>query len=215
MKEFEVISFDPDACRQSLDKLSELLSANDSLSERKDILPFFRDHRQLAAFLGTSFATVGPADRLAYEFELFGDFRPDILIGNFENKRFCAIELEEARPNSIFECGSRTIPQWGRRLEQGFGQLVDWFYALDDHRGTEAFSRRFGYGHIEFYGMLIVGRRTGLSDSDVNRLRWRSDRITINNHRIYCRSYDDLLEDLDKSWRLMSLFTQSKMTHRT
>jgi hypothetical protein len=70
----------------------------------------------LCAFIGASIPNIGPADRLAYEFQIFGDFSADIVIGNFERKTFCAIELEDARPNSIFgRTEGRATPEWSPR----------------------------------------------------------------------------------------------------
>ena len=117
---------------------------------------------------------------------------------------YCAIELEDARPHSIFnKLEGRATPEWGRRLEHGFGQLVDWFFAFDDHKNSAGFARHFDFGHIEFSGMLVIGRSADLSDHDRTRLRWRSERVTINTHRIYCQTYDELYDDLTGDWRMM------------
>jgi Domain of unknown function (DUF4263) len=90
-------------------------------------------------------------------------------------------------------------------LEHGFGQLVDWFFSFDDHKNSAAFTKHFGYGHIEFFGMLLIGRTGDLSEHDRTRLRWRSGRVTINTHKVYCRTYDELYESLQNDWRLLSL----------
>ena len=102
MKEFLTIKFDQAQCRAELDRFRTLLASKQELSERHDLQPLFKECRQLAALIGVGIPRIGRANRLAYEFPVFGDYLADIVIGNFEKKCYCAIELEDARPNSIF-----------------------------------------------------------------------------------------------------------------
>jgi hypothetical protein len=199
------VKFDPAQCRLELDAFRDLLASKAELSERDDVLPFFKARPQLAAFLGSRIPDIGPANRLAYEFSVFGSFTADIVIGNFEQKTFCAIELEDARVNSVFDnTRGRSTSEWGRRLERGFGRLVDWFWAFDDHKKTDAFARHFGYVHVEFFGMLIVGRTQHIAEHDRNRLRWRSGRVSVDTHKVYCRTFDEVYESLDEQWQFMA-----------
>ncbi len=157
MKEFLSINFNPAQCRAELDRFRELLDSKDELSEQHELMPLFRECQQLAAFIGSRVPNIGPANRLAYRFEVFGDHVADIVIGNMEKKCFCAIALEDARPNSVFnKLESKATTEWGRRFEHGFGQLVDWFFSFDDHKNSAGFTKHFGYGHIEFVGMLLA-----------------------------------------------------------
>jgi hypothetical protein len=208
MKELLEVSFDPAQFRSELDQLRDLLASKDELSERDDIQPLFKASPQLTAFIGTCIPDMGgPANRLAYEFPIFGDYAADILIGNVDRKVYCAIELEDARPTSIFKSHGRATPEWGARFEHGFSQLVDWFFLLDDHRNSASFTRHFGYGDIEFFGMLLIGRTKWLGDYQQRRLRWRSGRINVNTHKVYCRTFDELYESLNGDWRLGSLIS--------
>src|SRR4051812_11338226 len=135
MKEFDSIAFNPARCREDLDRFQSLLASKQELSERGDLQPLFKSCPQLAAFIGTAIPGMGPANRLAFEFDIFGNYTADIVIGNLENKTFCAIELEDARPNSVLnKLETRSTKEWGRRLEHGFGQLVDWFFSFDDQK---------------------------------------------------------------------------------
>lgn len=202
MNALEPIAFDGPASRAQLDAFRALLADKAELSERDDLLPLFRASPQLVAFVDTLFPNHFPANRYAREFRILGSFAADFLIGNFERKTFCAIELEDARPNSIFQqIAGRARPPWGSRLERGFSQLVDWFYAFDDQRQTAEFARHFGYGQIEFYAVLLIGRSANLADPDRERLRWRSSRVAINTHKVYCWTYDELAETLDTNLR--------------
>jgi hypothetical protein len=138
---------------------------------------------------------------------VFGNFAPDIIVGNSERQTYCAIELEDAGPDSVFSrSGARVTPEWGRRFEHGFSQLVDWFFAWDDHKATAGFAKHFGYGHVEFYGLLLIGRSGGMSATERIRLRWRSGRVMVNSQKVYCRTYDDLYQSLDRYWHLLSDF---------
>jgi len=58
------------ACRADLDAFERFLSAKQELSERKDVLPFFRAHPHLAAFLGSYNLVATTFDRLAVEVRL-------------------------------------------------------------------------------------------------------------------------------------------------
>jgi hypothetical protein len=209
MKEFDTIDFDPRQCRAELDRLQLLLASKAELSERDDLQPLFKSSPQLAGFIGANIPKIGPANRLAYEFQIFGDYSADMVIGNFESKTFCAIELEDARPDSIFhKLPDKATSEWGRRFEHGFGQLVDWFFSFDDHKNSTGFTKHFGFGHIEFFGMLLIGRSANLSEHERTRLRWHSDRVAVNTHKVFCLTYDELYDSLSRDWRLFSLVSQ-------
>src|SRR5579863_879350 len=131
MKEFIEVTFDPVQSRNELDELGVLLNSSANLSESKDIQPFFKARPQLTAFLGTYVSDIGPASRIAYEFPIFGDFAADIVVGNRDRGTYCLIELEDATSDSVFTLvKGKSTKEWGRRLEHGFSQLVDWFYSL-------------------------------------------------------------------------------------
>lgn len=199
MKRFEDFTFQSHQCRQELVELQELL-AQPALYERQHLKPFFERSKQLSAFIGTYAPDIGPANLLGFEFEIAGDFVADIVVGNRENQTFCMIELEEASPQGVFVPGGRSTKEWSRRFEHGFSQLVDWFYALDDLKGTEKFARNLGYGHAKFHGLLVIGRSAEFSTDDRNRLRWRGERVLVDSHQINCVTYDELHQQL--SWRL-------------
>ncbi len=112
MKGFDRCQFDAGQCRQELLELKELLESSDNLREKKHILPFFRSHRNVSLFVGAFNANLVDYDLLAFEFDVFGDFVADIVIGDSERCKFNFVEIEDAGPNSL----QARRPQQERRL---------------------------------------------------------------------------------------------------
>ncbi len=197
MKDFADVVFDPVKCQRELIAFEKLLHSKGGLSEQRDILPFFKKRKQLSSFIGTFAPNIGPAPQLAYEFPFLGDFAADMVLGHREHGEYCVVELEDGRPDSIFaKVGQKSTRESGRRFDHGFSQLVDWFYALDDLKKTSRFTKDFGHGHIKFFGLLIIGRSVGISESDRTRLRWRTEKVRVDSHSIDCLTFDELHEYL-------------------
>ena len=188
--------FDRERCQSELGEFAQLLASNAALSERRDILPFFKGHRQLAAFLGSYNPNLIAPDRLAFELPLFGDFVVDVAIGDSQRRTFCFVEFEDARPESIFVRRGRNAREWSPRFDHGFSQIVDWVWKLDDLRNTAAFERQFGAGAISYVLLLIIGREAGLAAEDRPQLMWRRDHVVVNSRHMQCYTFDEVLRDL-------------------
>jgi Domain of unknown function (DUF4263) len=196
MKDFISVQFRATQCQRELNKLGRLLESRHELGEDAHLKPLFRKARQLSAFMGI-YAGIGPANLLSYEFGIAGDFCADFVLGNRQSQTYCLVEFEDGGLNSIFTAaGRKTTSEWSRRFDHGFSQLVDWFCALDDLKDTGKLAKVFGYGHVKFHGLLVIGRSSGLSDGDLRRLRWRSERVLINSHPVQCITYDQMHQDL-------------------
>lgn len=197
-KVFKSIAFDRSRVERELRELDALLNDRPELSETDDIHPFFKAREQLSAFFGTFLPDLGPATELAFEFPFFGDYRADLLVGNRATGEFLVVEFEDGRPESIFKKQPRrTNAEWSVRFEHGFGQLVDWFFHLDDFKNTKNFANTFGHGHIRFSGLLVIGRNAGLDEAKRNRLKWRTEKVLIDSHPINCVTFDDLYTTLN------------------
>ena len=134
---------------------------------------------------------------MAYEFPFFGDYRADLLVGSKSAAHFCVVEFEDGGPDSIFKKQpNRPNPEWSPRFEHGFSQLTDWFFNLDDYKKNHGFTKTFGYGHVSFTGLLVIGRSAGLDDMKRTRLRWRSDKVLIDSNAVICVTFDDVYEML-------------------
>jgi hypothetical protein len=189
----ELIVFDPAQFEKQLTAFGALLQLKTNLSETGDIQPFFKKSKHLAAYVGTTFPEIGPATELTFEYPFFGNCKADLLLGNKSAKKFCVVEFEDGCQDSIFKKQpKRGNPEWSARFEYGFSQLTDWFYHLDDFKGTKGFAKTFGDGHITFYGLLIIGRSASLDDTKRSRLAWRSEKVLIDSHPITCLTFDDL-----------------------
>ncbi len=197
MKQFDTIRFDPEQCAHEAEELRALLAANVSLTERKQILPFFKARKHLSAYLGSYHPGIVRYDLVAHELALFGDFTCDLVVGDSKSKAFAFIEFEDAAPESIFvKKGAKATPEWAPRFEKGFSQLVDWFFKLHEQGPTPTFETLFGSRSIQALGLLVVGRTEKLAPREVQRLRWREEHVLVNSKPIYCKTFDQLCEDL-------------------
>jgi len=202
-KHFKPITRDPKRCRAQITQLGALLQTKPALSEKNDIQPFFKARPQLAAFVCSYMRDIGPATDHAFEYPFFGDFAADLVVGDREAGRFCLIEFEDGRRDSIFKKPKgRATTEWSRRFEHGFSQIVDWFSALDDFKKTERFRADFGAGHVRFSALLVIGRATGVSERDRQRLEWRTEKVRVDSHTVECVTFDALHEHMDRHLRL-------------
>jgi hypothetical protein len=206
-KDFTEVAFNHVQFKKELEQFRELLNAKRILGER-EIQELFKASLHLTAYIGTTLGNIGVAKLVAYEFQIMGDYGADIVFGNPE-KQFCFVELENGAPDSVLEkVGKKSTKEWSKRFEHGFSQIVDWFCHLDDFKKTDRFHRNFGYGHIDFVGLLLIGRNEGLDADDIRRLRWRTHHIVVNSHHVVCMTYDDLYKELPDGYeRYSAAFT--------
>jgi hypothetical protein len=202
-KDFTEVVFNPALFKKELEQFRVLLSSKKVLGER-EIGDLFKASLHLTAYIGMAFGNIGVARQVAYEFEILGDYRADIVFGHPE-KQFCFVELEAGDPNSVLSrVGKKSTKEWSRDFEHGFSQIVDWFCHLDDFKKTDRFHKNFGYGHIDFVGLLLIGRNEGLDADDLRRLRWRTHHVIVNSHPVVCMTYDDLYKELSEGYERYS-----------
>jgi Domain of unknown function (DUF4263) len=197
MKEFSQHRMDLDACRKEVRALRRLLQNFSHLDERAQILPFFRRRPHLAALCGLYNSNISRFDLLAWEYDLFGEFSCDLAVGDSVRKTYSFIEFEDAGPKSLFiRRGKKATREWSPRFDQGYGQIIDWFYKLHDRTNSDEFQARFGARSIDFNGTLVIGRDRYLNDGERLRLRWRREHVIVHSKRIQCVTFDELLDDL-------------------
>ncbi|MFB2923379.1 Shedu anti-phage system protein SduA domain-containing protein [Aerosakkonema funiforme] len=201
MKNFSRVEFDVSVCRSQLSEMQQLLQSRRGLSERDDIIPFFRERQHLSAFLASYHPDISRYDRVAFEYDIFGDFACDLAIGDSVNRSYCFVEFEEAATNSIFITKpGRSTPEWSSRFERGLSQIIDGFWKLNDLERTDDFENRFNGRTIDYIGLLVVGRDENLELRERKRLEWRRQNTIVNSKHSYFVTYDKLYNDL--SYRL-------------
>jgi hypothetical protein len=113
----ESIQFDPAKFEKELKAFEVLLNSNANLTEKNDIQPFFKNKKQFTAFMGTFAPNIGPATELCFEYEFFGDFRADVLLGSRQTREYCVVEFEDGKQDSIFKKQpKRKNPEWSARF---------------------------------------------------------------------------------------------------
>ena len=203
-KIFKQITLDPKKCREQIDEFGTLLKSKASLSEKDDIGPFFKKRPQVSALIGSYMRDIGPPTDYVFEYPFYGDFAADLIVGDKPGKRFCVIEFEDGRNNSIFSVPkNKSTTEWSRRFEHGFSQIVDWFTIMDDLKKTDRFQKDFGKNHIRFSALLIIGRDAGIAEPyDRSRLNWRTEKVRVDSHSVECITYDGLHEHMDRHLKL-------------
>ncbi len=198
MKEFSRIEFDPAQCRQELAAFRALLECKEELEEGTDIKPFFEEHIQLSALLGTYHWGYAHMDLVAFQYQLFGDFGCDQVVGDSQRKIFGFIEWEDATTTSLFRRqGQKASPEWSSRVEGAFSQVLDWFWKLDDMAATQDFTARFGAPQMSYFGLIVIGRDSWLvHPREQQRWEWRSRKVLVNSLPVRFVTYDRLYQDL-------------------
>jgi len=201
MKTFTSLVWDVSCCRKECETFRTLLEHHQTFEERRHVLPLFRKCLHLSAFLGSYHPDLDRFDRIAFEYNLFGDFSCDLVVGDAVRKVYNFIEFEDAGPTSLFKRqGKKQTRAWSTRFDQGYSQIIDWFGKLRDTEKSDDFEARFGARTIDFMGTLIVGRDHHLEPGERRRLDWRRRSVVVDSRKIQCLTYDDLYYDL--SYRL-------------
>ena len=175
---FKQITFDPQQCRIEIDEFGALLKNKTDLSEKSDVQPFFKAREQLSGFIGSYMRNIGPATEIGFEYQFYGDFAADLVVGVKAHRRFCVIEFEDGRTKSIFKSSQNNKTKiWSPRFEHGFSQIVDWYSMLDDLKKTQRFKRDFGDVDLPKFR----GRSEGEHNVSPRSKSWADDDIPGNS----------------------------------
>jgi hypothetical protein len=199
MTSFDSFSFHKDRAEEELVQFQQLLDihSHTPLREREHILPFVQNHRHAAALIGSYNSNLVSPDRIAFEFDVFGDRQADLVLGDSQNHQYCFVEFEDATETSIFMKSAKDTFDWSPRFHHGFSQIIDWIWWLDTQRGTAAYTSRFGVAAIQFVAVLVIGRDRFLEKPlHRERLTWRSEQVVVASRRVNCITYDQLSRDL-------------------
>ncbi|WP_426781181.1 Shedu immune nuclease family protein [Pseudomonas syringae] len=198
MKNLQPHTLAPIIARTQWDDFSTLLTNKTTLSEQRDVLPFFKNRKDLSLLICNYFPRFKSADCFAHEFAIYGDFVADLIVGDSKAKHYLLIEFEDGAPNSVFKTkGKKATPDWSSRFEGAHSQLVDWLWKLEDMRSTADFQNTFGSRRATFQGLIVIGKDMNLTPQEVDRLDWRVSRTKIDSNSLECVSFDQLASDLD------------------
>jgi hypothetical protein len=193
---FEPHDLDWAICRDQVQQLKALLDSSPDLGEGS-FRDLFQSSSHLRALIGRYNPSLALPDRLAWEYPIFGDFRCDFAVGDWERKAYTFVECEDARPNSLFvNQGARAARAWSSHFERGYSQIVDWFYKMHVMTDTPDMEARFGKRAIRYAGVLIICRDQHMRDGEELRLEWRQEHVVVNSKHVYCVTYDQLIRDL-------------------
>jgi Domain of unknown function (DUF4263) len=195
MKQLDTLVFDQKTYERELADFEQLLINSTTLQEQADILPFFRARKYLCARIASLVFNFSfyQTDRIAFEYDLFGDFVCDLVVGNSQTNDYCFIEFENASVDSIFiKKKGRYESYYSCRFEQGYSQVADWFYQINDVSESQI-TKRFDTPKINYHGALIIGRNSFLSETEKKRLIWRRRNFVVNSQHILIYTFDQLL----------------------
>ncbi len=160
-----------------------MLYSRAELEENRDIKPFFEAHTELAAYLGSYSRDLIRYHLLAYQYQLFGDFACDVVVGDSQHQAYGFVEREEATSASIFRRqGRKATLEWSNCFERGLSQLIDWFSKRDDVALSNEFEARFGRRQAPYFGLLVIGRSSALTEKRAQqRWEWRRGKLLVNS----------------------------------
>ncbi len=208
MKQFKTASFSRRQARRELEEFAVLLNdpLRPELKERTDILPFFATHEQLMLLMGTYNPQIANLDRVATEFDIFGDHTADVAVGDSQSHQYCFIEFEDATRDSIFKKKSKKATlEWSDRFEHGYSQIIDWVLWMENQKNTNSYVQRFGVGEVQYIGLLVIGRDKFLTDpSSRQRLTWRSEQVVVCSRKVHCITLDRLYRDMQSRIAVLS-----------
>jgi hypothetical protein len=78
----------------------------------------------------------------------------------------------------------------------GFSQILDWFGILEDQQRTAQFKTKFDADVIQYVGLLVIGRRQFLDNSQYERMCWRSEQVQVGARHVNCITFDELFQTL-------------------
>lgn len=112
MKQLVPLKFNPKTCKNEINELGNLLAKAEQFNER-ELVKFFQARKQLTAFMASFFPVMMPPDCFSSEFQLFGSFGCDVVVGSRTRQAYFFIEFEDAKPNSVLrKVGKKATTEW-------------------------------------------------------------------------------------------------------
>jgi hypothetical protein len=192
MPQLEKIDFDYRKAEAELDEFRTFLKKNEAFKET-EVVKLLKERPHLSCVLGIMVAGLPKPNAYKFEFQIQGAFKADFVVGNTRDGLFLFVEFEGGEENSLF--GPRETNQlrcWSSQLERGFGQLVDWAWALNDLNDT--LKNNLQCDRLQSQFLLICGRDHFMQGIEKGRFHWRKTNIKIGALVAPCMTYDDVLQ---------------------
>ena len=186
------------AARIQLNEYVANMKPKPNLSERNDVLPFFKASPDLSLLIAEYLPGTLTPNAFAFEYTIYGHFIADLIVGDSNAGAYLLVEFEDGSPNSMFKTKAKKANRdWAPRFEGAFSQLVDWMWKLEDMRNTHDFELAFKRRDVSFQGLVVAGKGMNLAPLEIARLKWRNDKVKIDSKSISCISFDELESELD------------------
>jgi hypothetical protein len=193
MSQFHNIELNFREAERQLVQFQSFLHNNKTFSE-KQVVNELREKLHLSCLIGAMSSGVWRSDVYKFEFQIMGVFKADLVVGNSQQKRFVFVEFESGDKHSLF--GPKKTFQmrdWSQKFEHGFGQLVDWAWAIRDAGNTQIFENAFGCDEFSAEYLLVCGRDSLMDGTEQKRHAWRARNCILGGKQATCLTYDGLL----------------------
>jgi hypothetical protein len=197
-KTFAAISRDWAKAKTELIDFKRTINSKDELDENANIYASLEQKQQLCLLFGKLFSMPTPT-HISYRLPIIGEYATDIVLVDKNVRKVCLIELEAIKKDSIFVKRGRENKYWGSKLEEGFGQVIDWMSEIDII-GEKKRNELFKIDKIDhLIGCVIIGRKSHIKeDSELRRLAYRQNQLsTAKNFAFHLKTYDEVICELE------------------
>jgi hypothetical protein len=206
MPQLDKIQLNLQTAKDDLAKFKAFLQTHHYFTE-KDVVKHLKAKPHLCCLISAMFAGVPRADVYKFEFQIQGAFRADLIVGNSQLRKFMLVEFEGGQENSLFgPLETNQMRDWSKEIGHGFGQLVDWGWAIHDGRHTTILQNNFGCADMAVRFLLVCGRDSGMNATERTRLSWRADHVRVERCEATVLSYDGLFEFFQSTLEAISSY---------
>jgi hypothetical protein len=190
MSQFNEIDLDLKIAEHELAEFKEFLQQNAYFGER-EVVKHLKARQHLSCLIGALIAGIPRANVYKFEFQILGAFKADLVVGNSQLKRFVLVEFESGLRSAIMgRAGTAQMRDWSKEIGHGFGQLIDWGWALSEQ--NRLLKNAFGCDPTAQF-LLVCGRDSGMDVTDQARFLWRADHVRVGDQKATCLTYDGLM----------------------
>jgi hypothetical protein len=208
MSQLQRIEMSYEQAATDLEQFKSYLGANESFSEG-DVVGKLKGFPHLCCLLGSLIAGVPKANVFKFEFQIQGVFAADLVVGNTQRQRYVFIEFEDGSENGLFgKARTAQMRNWSTRFEHGFGQLVDWEWALNDGKTSAVLQNNLGGGTFAAEYLLVCGRDHFMEGTEKERLFYRAQKVLLDGKPATCMTYDGLLLYFDATIEAIRSYSQ-------